>query len=53
MAVVSYLTLLFWATFFIWLWFAVFILLFFYEGLGLAPWTRTSSAPSAPPAPHH
>lgn len=36
----SYLALIVWAVAFIWLWFAVFLVLFLYEGLGLAPWTR-------------
>jgi hypothetical protein len=40
MLTVSYLALIVWAVFFIWLWFAVFCVLFLYEGLGLAPWTR-------------
>lgn len=40
MDVVSYLALTFWLVFFIWVWFTVFCLLFLYEGLGLAPWTR-------------
>lgn len=53
MMTLSYLALVLWSVFFIWLWFAVFCVLFFYEGLGLAPWTHASSASSAPAEPHH
>lgn len=44
----KYLTLALWAAGFVWLWFLLFVVLFLYEGLGLAPWTHTTKA--APPA---
>jgi len=53
MAVVSYLAITLWLVFFIWVWFTVFCVLFFYEGLGLAPWTRASNPPAPPAEPHH
>ena len=48
LAVVKYLALVVWASAFIWVWFTLFTLLFLYEGLGLAPWARSSGAPPAP-----
>ena len=48
MAVVKYLALVIWASAFIWVWFPLFALLFLYEGLGLAPWARSSGPPPAP-----
>ena len=50
-ALVKYLVLVVWAAAFIWVWFMVFAVLFLYEGLGLAPWARSSGPP--PPAPKH
>ncbi|HXE75724.1 MAG TPA: hypothetical protein VNN18_08830 [Candidatus Xenobia bacterium] len=47
-AVVKYLGLVVWASAFIWVWFTLFTLLFLYEGLGLAPWARSSGPPPAP-----
>jgi hypothetical protein len=49
--VIKYLALVVWAAAFIWLWFTVFTVLFLYEGLGLAPWARSSGA--SPPATKH
>jgi hypothetical protein len=51
LALVKYLVLAIWAAAFIWVWFTVFAVLFLYEGLGLAPWARSSGPP--PPAPKH
>ena len=48
LAVVKYLALIIWSAGFIWIWFPVFTLLFLYEGLGLAPWSRSSGPPPAP-----
>ena len=53
LAAAKYLVLIFWAVFFIWVWFPVFALLFLVEGLGLAPWTRSSAAPAPPAESHH
>ena len=48
LAVVKYLALIVWSAGFIWVWFPLFALLFLYEGLGLAPWARSSAPPPAP-----
>lgn len=48
LAVAKYLALIVWASAFIWVWFTLFTLLFLYEGLGLAPWARSSGTPPAP-----
>jgi len=48
LAVVKYLALIVWASVFIWIWFTLFTLLFLYEGLGLAPWARSTGPPPAP-----
>ena len=53
LAVGKYLVLAIWASVFIWLWSAIFAVLFLYEGLGLAPWTRSAPKPAPPPATHH
>lgn len=53
LAVAKYLVLAIWASVFIWLWFAIFAVLFLYEGLGLAPWAgSTGTKPGPPPEPH-
>jgi len=52
LALVKYVVLMIWAAAFIWVWFTLFILLFLYEGLGLASWARSSGAPP-PTAPKH
>jgi len=51
LVLVKYLVLVVWAVAFIWLWFALFTLLFLYEGLGLPSWARSSGPP--PPAAKH
>ena len=48
LTVVKYLALVAWSAGFIWIWFPLFALLFLYEGLGLAPWARSSAPPPAP-----